>query len=138
MNLREANYLSLIGQQLHSYHSPLAMPASKGFGGLEMNSHMQPHGRHIPALQSVPVSDTPDYRHYSYSHHPYSMGTSMPYTQANASSMSLPASFPSDTGGTSHGSVGTPAEDRINNPPQVLDPLRAKFGSQPFEYANYL
>ncbi|KAF7589119.1 hypothetical protein BBP40_004754 [Aspergillus hancockii] len=125
-------------QQLHGYQSSLTVPASKGFGGLEMSSHMQPHGRHIPALQSVPVSDTTDYRHYSYSQHPYSMGTSMPYTQANASSMSLPASFPSDTGGTSHGSVSSSAEDRINNPPQILDPLRAKFGSQPFEYANYL
>ncbi|KAF7627025.1 hypothetical protein AFLA_012965 [Aspergillus flavus NRRL3357] len=111
---------------------------SKGFGGLDLNSHMQPHGRHIPALQSLPVSEAPDYRHYSYSHHPYSMSTAMPYTQANASSMSLPASFPSDTGSASHGSVGGSTEDRINNPPQALDPLRTKFSNQPFEYSNYL
>ncbi|KAB8231063.1 hypothetical protein BDV23DRAFT_174536 [Aspergillus alliaceus] len=124
------------GQQLHSYQSPLTMPPSKGFGGLEMNSHIQPHGRHIPALQSLPVSDAPEYRHYSYSHHPYNMSNTMPYSQANASSMSLPASFPSDTGSASHGSAS--GEDRINNPPQILDPLRAKFGNQPFEYANYL
>ncbi|GMF78463.1 unnamed protein product [Aspergillus oryzae] len=127
-----------IGQQLHSYQHSLTMPASKGFGGLDLNSHMQPHGRHIPALQSLPVSEAPDYRHYSYSHHPYSMSTAMPYTQANASSMSLPASFPSDTGSASHGSVGGSTEDRINNPPQALDPLRTKFSNQPFEYSNYL
>ncbi|KAE8373216.1 hypothetical protein BDV26DRAFT_272596 [Aspergillus bertholletiae] len=126
------------GQQLHSYQPSLTMPTSKGFGGVDLNSHMQPHGRHIPALQSLPVSDSPDYRHYSYSHHPYSMGTSMPYTQANASSMSLPASFPPDTGSASHGSVGGSSEDRINHPPQVLDPLRTKFSNQPFEYSNYL
>ncbi|KAE8148390.1 hypothetical protein BDV25DRAFT_18786 [Aspergillus avenaceus] len=126
------------GQQIHNYQPSLTMPASKGFGGLEMNANIQPHGRHMPALQSVPVSDASDYRPYSYSHHPYSMSTAMPYTQANASSMSLPASFPSDTGNVSHGSVGTSTEERINNPPQILDPLRAKFGNQPFEYANYL
>ncbi|KAE8338906.1 hypothetical protein BDV24DRAFT_165859 [Aspergillus arachidicola] len=125
-------------QQLHSYQHSLTMPSSKGFGGLDLNSHMQPHGRHIPALQSLPVSEAPDYRHYSYSHHPYSMSTAMPYTQANASSMSLPASFPSDTGSAPHGSVGGSTEDRINNPPQVLDPLRTKFSNQPFEYSNYL
>ena len=127
-----------IGQQLHNYQHSLTMPASKGFGGLDLNSHMQPHGRHIPALQSLPVSEASDYRHYSYSHNPYSMSTAMPYTQANASSMSLPASFPSDTGSASHGSVGGSTEDRINNPPQVLDPLRTKFSNQPFEYSNYL
>lgn len=66
------------------------------------------------------------------------MSTAMPYTQANASSMSLPASFPSDTGSASHGSVGGSTEDRINNPPQALDPLRTKFSNQPFEYSNYL
>ncbi|GAB1209536.1 hypothetical protein APSETT445_008317 [Aspergillus pseudonomiae] len=125
-------------QQLHSYQPSLTMPASKGFGGLDLSSHIQSHGRHIPALQSLPVSDAPDYRHYSYSHHPYSMSTAMPYTQANASSMSLPASFPSDTGSASHGSVGGSTEDRINNPPQLLDPLRTKFSNQPFEYSNYL
>ncbi|KAE8403560.1 hypothetical protein BDV37DRAFT_283618 [Aspergillus pseudonomiae] len=119
-------------QQLHSYQPSLTMPASKGFGGLDLSSHIQSQGRHIPALQSLPVSDAPDYRHYSYSHHPYSMSTAMPYTQANASSMSLPASFPSDTGSASHGSVGGSTEDRINNPPQLLDPLRTNDNSQWF------
>ncbi|PWY69850.1 homeobox transcription factor [Aspergillus sclerotioniger CBS 115572] len=125
-------------QQIPNYHSSLAMPAPKGYGGLEINSHIQQHGRQIPALQSVPVSDAPDYRPYSYDHHPYSMNHAMPYSQSNASSMSLPASFPSDTNNVSQGSVVTSAEDRMNHPPQLLDPLRAKYGGQTFEYANYL
>ncbi|PYH97457.1 homeobox transcription factor [Aspergillus ellipticus CBS 707.79] len=127
-------------QQIHSYHPSLAMPTPKGYGGMEINSHMQQHhGRQIPALQSVPVSEAPDYRPYSYDHHPYSMNHAMPYSQANASSMSLPASLPSDSNNVSQGSVVTSAEDRMNHPaPQLIDPLRAKFGNQTFEYANYL
>lgn len=111
------------------------MPAPKGYGGMEINSHLQQHGRQMPALQSVPVSDAPDYRSYSYDHHPYGISHTMPYSQANASSMSLPASFPSDT---TPGAVTTSAEDRMNHPPQLIDPARAKFGGQTFEYANYL
>ncbi|KAL3247166.1 hypothetical protein ABHI18_012498 [Aspergillus niger] len=122
-------------QQIPNYHSSLAMPAPKGYGGMEINSHLQQHGRQMPALQSVPVSDAPDYRSYSYDHHPYGISHAMPYSQANASSMSLPASFPSDT---TPGAVTTSAEDRMNHPPQLIDPARAKFGGQTFEYANYL
>ncbi|PYI31109.1 hypothetical protein BP00DRAFT_183444 [Aspergillus indologenus CBS 114.80] len=125
-------------QQAHTYQSPLAMPAPKAFGGIDMNAHMQQHGRQIPAMQSIPVSEAPDYRPYSYDHHPYHMNTAMPYSQANASSMSLPASFPSEPSSVSQGPVVSTAEDRINNPPQLIDPLRAKFGNQTFEYANYL
>ncbi|PYH47222.1 homeobox domain-containing protein [Aspergillus saccharolyticus JOP 1030-1] len=125
-------------QQAHSYQSPLAMPPPKAFGGIDMNAHMQPHGRQIPAMQSIPVSEAPDYRPYSYDHHQYSMNTAMPYSQANASSMSLPASFPSETNNVSQGPVVSTAEDRIHNPPQLIDPLRAKYGTQTFEYANYL
>ncbi|RAL13665.1 homeobox domain-containing protein [Aspergillus homomorphus CBS 101889] len=132
-------------QQAHNYHSSMAMPAPKGFGSVDMNAHMQQqqqqqqqHGRQIPSMQSIPISEAPDYRPYSYDHHPYSMNTAMPYSQANASSMSLPASFPSETNSVSQGPVVSTAEDRINNPPQLIDPLRAKIGTQTFEYANYL
>ncbi|KAF9892352.1 hypothetical protein FE257_002129 [Aspergillus nanangensis] len=121
---------------VHSYQAPLTMPAPKGFGGMDMNSHM--HGRHIPALQSIPVSDAPDYRPYSYENHPYGMNTSLPYNQANASSMSLPASFPSDTNNGSHRTASSSSEDRMANPAPAMDPLRAKYGNQTFEYANYL
>lgn len=110
------------------------MPAPKGFG-MDMGSHLQ-HGRHMPALQSVPVSDSAEYRPYSYEHHPYSLNTSLPYNQANASSMSLPASFPSESNSVSHGAVSSASEDRTA--PVMGDPLRAKYGTQTFEYANYL
>ncbi|EAU37689.1 predicted protein [Aspergillus terreus NIH2624] len=129
------SYMDGHNQPVHSYQSPLTMPAPKGYG-LEMSSHMQP-GRHIPALQSLPVSEAAEYRPYSYEHHPYSMNTALPYTQANASSMSLPASFPSDTSNVTHGTTSA-ADERMNNPPAVMgDALRAKYGPQ-FEYANYL
>ncbi|KAA8650072.1 hypothetical protein EYZ11_008747 [Aspergillus tanneri] len=125
-------------QQAHSYQQPHTMPAPKGIGGLEMTSQIQSHGRHMPTIQSIPVSESSDYRPYSYDHHPYSLSATMPFTQANASSMSLPASFPSETSSINHGTVGSSPEDRMPNPPQVLDPLRAKFGNQPFDYTNYL
>ncbi|KAK1141391.1 hypothetical protein N8T08_009063 [Aspergillus melleus] len=125
-------------QQAQNYQPSLTMPAPKGFGGMEMNSQMQAHGRHMPSLHSIPVSDSSDYRPYSYEHHPYSMNTAIPYSQANASSMSLPASFPPEPSNVGHGTVGSASEDRMANPPQILDPLRAKFGNQPFDYANYI
>ncbi|KAL4803935.1 hypothetical protein BDV18DRAFT_33450 [Aspergillus unguis] len=111
--------------QMHGYQPTLSMPAP-------MSSHMQTPGRTMPALQHIPVSEAPDYRSYSYEH-PYSMGTGIPYTSANASSLSLPASFPPETG---HVAVSSSPEDRINQP-HVLDPLRGKYG-QGYDYANYL
>lgn len=95
---------------------------------------MQP--RHMPALHSIPVSDAPDYRPYSYEHHPYSMQTALPYSQANASSMSLPASFPPDT--THIPQVAVSTEDRINQSPQILDPVRGKFGNPSYDYTSYM
>ncbi|GIK07874.1 hypothetical protein Aspvir_003544 [Aspergillus viridinutans] len=121
-------------QQVPSYQTTLTMPAPKGYGSIEMNSHMQP--RHMPALHSIPVSDAPDYRPFSYEHHPYSMQTGIPYSQANASSMSLPASFPPDT--THVPQVAVSTEDRINQSPQILDPLRGKFGNPSYDYAGYM
>ncbi|KAK9648229.1 hypothetical protein V6Z96_006284 [Aspergillus fumigatus] len=121
-------------QQIPSYQTTLTMPAPKGFGSIEMNSHMQP--RHMPALHSIPVSDAPDYRPYSYEHHPYSMQTALPYSQANASSMSLPASFPPDT--THIPQVAVSTEDRINQSPQILDPMRGKFGNPSYDYTSYM
>ncbi|KAL2832409.1 hypothetical protein BDW59DRAFT_157240 [Aspergillus cavernicola] len=123
--------------QLHHYPSSLSMPAPKAYGGMEVNPHMQPPGRTMPTLQHIPVSEAPDYRPYSYDHHPYSLNTGIPYTQANASSLSLPASFPSDTGHVSQGPVGSSPDERMNNSPHVMDPMRAKYG-QGYDYANYL
>jgi hypothetical protein len=122
------------GPQLPSYQTALTMPAPRAFGNIDINSHLQP--RHMPALHSIPVSDAPDYRPFSYEHHPYSMQTGIPYSQANASSMSLPASFPPDTTHVHQAAVS--AEDRINQSPQLLDPLRGKFGNQSYDYAGYM
>ncbi|RDW67130.1 homeobox domain-containing protein [Aspergillus mulundensis] len=119
--------------QMHSYQPPLSMPAPKPYGGIEISSHMQAPGRSVPAVHHLPVSEAPDYRPYSYEHHPYSIGTGIPYTQANASSLSLPASFPSETG---HVAVSSSPDGRMTSP-QVMDPLRAKYG-QSYDYANYL
>ncbi|KAI9933429.1 hypothetical protein MW887_007902 [Aspergillus wentii] len=115
--------------QVQGYQSQLTMPVPKGFGGLEMNSQMQPHNRHIPNLE---------YRPFSYDHQSYPMNSTIPFTQANASSLSLPASFPtSDAGHVPQGAVCSAPDDRMN-PPPLMDPLRSKFGNQTFEYANYL
>ncbi|KAL2836520.1 hypothetical protein BJY01DRAFT_221943 [Aspergillus pseudoustus] len=123
--------------QMHSYQSPLSMAGPKPYGGLEMHSHMQGPGRNLSTLQHLPVSEAPDYRTYSYENHPYSMNAGIPFSQANASSLSLPASFPSDTAHVSQAPVGSSSDDRMNHTSQVMDPLRAKYG-QGYEYANYL
>lgn len=124
----------VIGPQIHSYQSPLSVATPKAYGGMEMSTHIQPAGRHMPTLQHLPISDAPEYRPYSYEHHPYSLTTGISFTQSNASSMSLPASFPSETG---HIPVSSSADERMNNPTNAMDPLRAKYG-QGYEYANYL
>ncbi|KAL4877293.1 hypothetical protein BJY04DRAFT_210052 [Aspergillus karnatakaensis] len=123
--------------QIHSYQNPLSMPAPKAYGAIEMNTHMQPPARTMPTLQHLPVSEASEYRPYSYEHHPYSLNTGIPFTQANASSMSLPASFPSETGHVPQGPVSASPDERMANSPHVMDPLRAKYG-QSYEYANYL
>ena len=125
---RSKGKLTSIGSQVHGYPSPMTMPPPKGFGGLDMNSPMQHSHRQMPSLHSVSVSDSSDYRPYAYESPSY-----IPYTQANASTMSLPATFPPDTG-----HMPTTATDGRMNPPQLLDPMRGKFGNQPFDYANYL
>ena len=117
---------------MHNYRSPMSMPPPKPFAGLDMNSPMQSHARQIPSLHSVGVSESPDYRHYPYEAQPYPMNNSIPFTQANASSMNLPATFPPDTG---HVSPTNTAADGRMNPPQILDPMRAKYGGQSFDYS---
>lgn len=121
------------GSQVQSYQSPMAMPPPKPFAGLDMNSPMQPHARQIPSLHSGPVSESPDYRPYSYETQPYPMHNNIPFTQPGASNMSLPATFPPDTG---HKNPST-ADGRMN-PPHILDPMRAKYGGQSFDYAGYI
>ncbi|KAL4932291.1 homeobox domain-containing protein [Aspergillus undulatus] len=115
--------------QIHNYQSTLSMPAPKAYSGMEMSSHMQP-SRTMPTLHHLPVSEASEYRPYSYEHHPYSMSPGIPFTQANASSLSLPATFPSETG---HVAVSSSPDERMNNSPHVM----AKY-SQGYEYANYL
>ncbi|KAL2866848.1 homeobox domain-containing protein [Aspergillus lucknowensis] len=124
-------------QQIHTYQSPLSMPTPKAYGGLEMNSHMQAPGRTMPTLQHLPVSEASDHRSYPYEHHPYGIATGIPFTQANTSSPSLPASFPSESGHVSQAPVGSSSDGRMSNTPQVMDPLRTKYGHG-YEYANYL
>ncbi|KAL4915192.1 hypothetical protein BDW62DRAFT_131608 [Aspergillus aurantiobrunneus] len=121
-------------QHIHSYQPSVSMPVPKTYSGMDMNSHIQTGGRNMPTLPHLPVSDAHEYRHYSYEHHPYSTTSGIPFTQANASSLSLPASFPSET---AHVPVSSSADERMDNSPHVMDPLRAKFG-QGYEYANYL
>ncbi|KAL4937406.1 hypothetical protein BDV06DRAFT_226995 [Aspergillus oleicola] len=116
--------------QIHNYQSSLSMPAPKAYSGIEMSSHMQHPARTMPTLQHLPVSEAPEYRPYSYEQHPYSMSPGIPFTQANASSLSLPASFPSESG---HVAVSSSPEERMNNPSHVM----SKY-SQGYEYANYL
>ncbi|KAL3460534.1 hypothetical protein BJX64DRAFT_182576 [Aspergillus heterothallicus] len=122
---------------MHSYQSPLSMAGPKPYGGLEMNSHMHSSGRSLSTLQHLPVSDAPGYRPYSYESHPYGMNAGIPFSQANASSLSLPASFPSDTTHIPQAPASSSSDDRMNHASQVMDPLRAKYG-QGYEYANYL
>ncbi|KAL3475307.1 hypothetical protein BJX99DRAFT_230027 [Aspergillus californicus] len=123
--------------QLHNYQSSLSMPAPKAYGGMDVTSQMQPPGRTMPTLQHLPVSEAHEYRPYSYEQHPYSINTSIPYTQANASSLSLPASFPSDTGHVSQ--AGSSSDDRMNHSPHVMDPMRAKYSQgHGYDYSNYL
>ncbi|KAL4956217.1 hypothetical protein BDW69DRAFT_181828 [Aspergillus filifer] len=116
--------------QIPNYQSSLSMPAPKAYSGIEMSSHMQHPARTMSTLQHLPVSEAPEYRPYSYEQHPYSMSSGIPFTQANASSLSLPASFPSDSG---HVAVSSSPEERMSNPSHVM----AKY-SQGYEYANYL
>lgn len=117
------------GQQVPNYHSSMAMPPPKGYGGMDVNASLQPP-RQIPALHSVPVSDSPDYRPYSYDPQSYPMNNNIPYTQANTAGMTT---YPSDMGHM----PPTTAAGRMN-PPQMMDPMRARFGSHSLDYASYL
>lgn len=120
--------------QVQGYQPQLTMPAAKPIDGMEMNTHIQPHNRHLSGLHSVPVSDS-HYRPLSY-HHSYTLNATMTFAQPNASTMSLPASFrPSDAGNAApQNNVYSQTDERINNP-QIVDPSR---NNQPFEYSNYL
>lgn len=123
------------GITAHTYQSPLPIPAPKGYNGIQIGAQIQSRDRHIPSLHSIPVSDPSDYRPFSYDNSPYTMNTTIPFTQANASSISLPASFaPSET---PPANVFASTEDRTNQP-HVLTPLRTKLGNTPFEYASYI
>ncbi|CAI7662000.1 unnamed protein product [Penicillium glandicola] len=61
---------------------------------LGMGSQLPTQGRSMATMQNLPVSAAQDYRPYSYDPTPGPMGTPIPYTQANASTLSLPASEP--------------------------------------------
>ncbi|CAG7959031.1 unnamed protein product [Penicillium olsonii] len=75
---------------------------------LGMASQLPAQGRPL-AMQNLPISAAPDYRQYAYDTTTAPMGT-IPYTQANASNLSLPTSFGTDS----------------------------KFGNPPYNYANYI
>ncbi|CAI7571261.1 unnamed protein product [Penicillium pancosmium] len=113
--------LGSIGTQPPNYQSHLAMSG--------MNSQM-PHGRPMPSLQSLPVSTPQEYRPYPYANPSGPMGT-VPYTQSNSSTLSLPTSFaPSEPGAA--------AQDHMQQNQPHLDSFRSKFSNQPFNYSSYI
>ncbi|KAJ5348285.1 Homeodomain [Penicillium brevicompactum] len=77
---------------------------------LGMASQLPTQGRPL-AMQNLPVSAAPDYRHYAYDTTAAPMG-SIPYTQSNPSNLTLPSSFGAESG--------------------------SKFGTSPYNYANYI
>ncbi|KAJ5090500.1 hypothetical protein N7532_009184 [Penicillium argentinense] len=115
--------MSNLGTQPQSYQPHLAMSTAKDYSGLGMTSQLN-HGRPMSTMQSLPQQD---YRTFSYASPSGSMGT-IPYTQSNSSTMSLPTSFaPTESGST--------AQDPMNQ--QNPDPLRNKF-NPPFSYPGYI
>ncbi|KAJ5964522.1 Homeodomain [Penicillium vulpinum] len=61
---------------------------------LGMGSQLPTQGRPMATMQNLPVSAAQDYRPYSYEATTGPMGTPIPYTQANTSTLSLPTSEP--------------------------------------------
>ncbi|KAJ5675737.1 hypothetical protein N7462_008634 [Penicillium macrosclerotiorum] len=114
--------ISSMGSQPQSYQPHLAL-----------SSQIPSHARPLSTLQSLPVSAPQEYRPFSYASPSGSIGN-MPYTQSNASTLSLPTSFaPSESGSTAADSMqqGQPGQ-------QGLESLRTKFGNPPFNYASYI
>ncbi|KAF4761433.1 hypothetical protein N7455_000633 [Penicillium solitum] len=62
---------------------------------LGMGSQLPTQGRPMATMQNLPVTAAQDYRPYSYDSTAGPMGTPIPYTQANTSTLSLPISEPS-------------------------------------------
>ncbi|KAJ5747988.1 uncharacterized protein N7511_009684 [Penicillium nucicola] len=89
---------------------------------LGMGSQLPSQGRPMSTMQNIPVSAPQEYRSY-----PYETSSGIPYTQANTPNMSLPTSFPSESG---------PGHDQMQTP--TLDSLRNKFGNSSYNYPNYI
>lgn len=60
-----------------------------------MGSQLPTQGRPMATMQNLPVSAAQEYRPYPYDSTAGPMGTAVPYTQANTSTLSLPTSEPS-------------------------------------------
>jgi hypothetical protein len=96
---------------------------------LGMNPQVTPTARQ---LSTFPISAAPDFRQFSYGPSSSSSASGpiavIPYTESNASSLSLPGSFASSE------SVPT-AHDQL----QAIDSLRSKYSNPAsFNYTNYL
>ncbi|KAJ5580050.1 uncharacterized protein N7459_006035 [Penicillium hispanicum] len=120
--------ISSLGTQPQNYQTQLAMSAPKDYTGIGMGSQLPPCGQQT---SSMPVSAPQEYhRLYSYGSASGSLGR-MPYTQANASTLSLPTSFaPSEQGPAAH--------DSMQQTPHTLESLRTKFDNPSYNYASYI
>ncbi|OJJ46375.1 hypothetical protein ASPZODRAFT_1956626 [Penicilliopsis zonata CBS 506.65] len=109
-----------------SYQTQLGMPATN------MSSHI-PHSRHM-TMPSAPVTTSQDYRTFTYDTS-YATNTNLPYAHANASSMSLPASFPTTDAGSAPSSGVFGAPDNRIGAQHTVESLRNKFS---YEYTSYI
>ncbi|KAJ5175417.1 uncharacterized protein N7482_001294 [Penicillium canariense] len=122
--------MSNIGSQPQSYQPQLAMSTPKDYSRLGMGAQIPPHGRPLATLHSLPVSAPQEYRPFSYTSASGSMGT-IPYTQSNASTLSLPTTFaPTESSPAS--------QDHMPQNQEALESLRTRFGNPPFNYAGYI
>ncbi|KAJ5731114.1 uncharacterized protein N7483_005622 [Penicillium malachiteum] len=123
--------MSNLGTQAQGYSSHLSMAGPKDYSGMGMASQLSAHNRPMPTLHSLPVSTSQEYRPYSYG--APSVGT-IPYTQANNSTLSIPTSFAS-----TDPTATAVTNDQLQQPTtQSLESLRSKFANPSFNYASYI
>ncbi|EPS30789.1 hypothetical protein PDE_05741 [Penicillium oxalicum 114-2] len=101
----------------------------KNYGAHAMSSHVSPHGLPVSTMHTLPASQ--DFRPYSYTTTPTPIA-SMPYASTSASTLSLPTSF-----GPAEANIISPNE-ASQHQTQSIDSLREKFGSQTYNYSNYI
>ncbi|KAJ5161456.1 hypothetical protein N7492_006848 [Penicillium capsulatum] len=119
-----------LGSQPQGYQSHLAMSTPKDCHGLGVSPQVPAHAQPISTMQSLPVSTAPDYRPYPYVSTSGSVD-SIPYTQVNASNLSLPTSYASSDSSSA-------AHDSMQPPSHGLDTSHPKLGNPSFNYSSYL